>query len=203
MTKVFKRILCYSLLLFSLFQLYKISQIVKQVLAYQPLVAEVLASESLDVSEDLVLAIIMTETKGKELDLMQASESLTGQTNTIMDSRESIRQGARLLAEHLNKVKALGLDDWVAVQAYNFGSQYIDFVAEHGGENSISLVKRYSREVVAPSLGNVTGQTYPYYHPVALFYGGTRLYQNGGNSYYAKEVRCNLYLLQLARLVMR
>ena len=37
--------------------------------------------------------MIYTETKGKEGDVMQSSESASGSTNTINDNASSIRQG--------------------------------------------------------------------------------------------------------------
>ena len=85
------------------------------------------------------------------------------------------------------------MDPWTAVQAYNFGKAYIDYVADNGGVNTVELAKAYSKNVVAPSLGNTSGQTYTYYQPVAMYYGGGKLYTNGGNIYYAKEVQFNLF----------
>ena len=85
------------------------------------------------------------------------------------------------------------------VQAYNFGTSYIDYIAKHGSKNTITLAKTYSRDVVAPSLGNTTGESYFYYHPLALISGG-QLYRNGGNIYYSREVHFNLYLIELMSL---
>ena len=72
---------------------YQIHRDVKQVMTYRTLVREVLAEEDTGTNEDLILAMIYTETKGKEDDVMQASESATGQTNSITNNKESIRQG--------------------------------------------------------------------------------------------------------------
>ena len=73
----------------------------------------------------------------------------------------------------------------------------IDYVADNGGVNTVELAKAYSKNVVAPSLGNTSGQTYTYYQPVAMYYGGGKLYTNGGNIYYAKEVQFNLFLMRM------
>ena len=54
-------------------------------------------------------------------------------------------------------------------------------MADNGGVNTVELAKAYSKNVVAPSLGNTSGQTYTYYQPVAMYYGGGKLYTNGGN----------------------
>ena len=141
--------------------------------------------------------MIYTETKGKSDDVMQSSESSTGVTNTITDRRESIRQGVSVLSENLEEAAEHKVDAWTAVQAYNFGKAYIAYVADNGGSNTVELAKTYSRQVVAPSLGNTTEQTYTYYQPVAMYYGGGKLYTNGGNIYYAKEVQFNLFLMRL------
>ena len=69
---------------------------------------------------------------------------------------------------------------WTAVQAYNFGPAYIDFIAQNGKENTLALAKQYSRDTVAPLLGNTTGKTYSYIHPISIF-NGAELYVNGGN----------------------
>ncbi|MFV8213699.1 lysozyme family protein, partial [Streptococcus pluranimalium] len=101
---------------------------VKNVLSYRPIVEDILAEHDSVSTEDLVLAMIYTETKGQEADLMQSSESSTGVANTITDSRESIRQGVTVLSENLLTSQSKETDIWTAVQAYNFGSSYIDFV---------------------------------------------------------------------------
>ena len=163
------------------------------------MVKEVLAEDDIDntTNVDLVLAMIYTETKGKTDDVMQSSESSTGVTNSITDRKESIRQGVTVLSENLEEAAHHKVDPWTAVQAYNFGKAYIDYVADNGGVNTVELAKAYSKNVVAPSLGNTSGQTYTYYQPVAMYYGGGKLYTTGGNIYYAKEVQFNLFLMRM------
>jgi len=94
------------------------------------------------------------------------------------------------------EAKKKGVDSWTAVQAYNFGKDYIDYVAKHGGTNSLELARAYSRDVVAPSLGNVTGETYLYLHPISLL-NGMELYINGGNIYYSRLVETNMTIMKL------
>ena len=62
-------------------------------MTYRTLVREVLAEEDTGTNEDLILAMIYTETKGKEDDVMQASESATGQTNSITNNKEVSGKG--------------------------------------------------------------------------------------------------------------
>lgn len=170
----------------------------KTVLAYRPLVKEILDEKDTKANENLVLAMIYTETKGRNNDIMQSSESSTGLANTITDSRESVRQGVTVLSENLDEAESQQVDVWTAIQAYNFGKPYISYIAKNGQQNTIPLAKRYSKTVVAPSLGNQTGETYHYYNPVSIFYGGGQLYKDGGNIYYAKQVQFNLVLITLA-----
>ena len=197
MFKFLRRLILVLFVLFAGYKIYQVHHDVKQVMKYQTLVREVLDEQDTAANEELVLAMIYTETKGKDTDVMQSSESATGQTNAIRDNKESIRQGVQTLSDNLELASKKKVDVWTAVQAYNFGKAYIDYVADNGGVNTVELAKAYSKNVVAPSLGNTSGQTYTYYQPVAMYYGGGKLYTNGGNIYYAKEVQFNLFLMRM------
>ena len=195
MFKFIRRMLVLAVLLFAGYKAYHIRQDVKQVMTYQPMVREILSERDTPANEELVLAMIYTETKGKEGDVMQSSESASGSTNTINDNVSSIRQGIQTLTDNLYLAQNKGVDVWTAVQAYNFGPSYIDFIAQNGKENTLALAKRYSRETVAPILGNTTGKTYTYINPISIFHG-SELYENGGNYYYSRQVRFNLYIMK-------
>ena len=199
MFKILRRVLVLVLLIFIGYKLFHMYQDVKQVMTYQSLVREVLSEQDTPANEELVLAMIYTETKGKENDVMQSSESKSGSTDTISDDKSSIRQGVQTLTENLNLAQEKGVDVWTAIQAYNFGPAYIDFIAENGKENTLALAKQYSRDTVAPSLGNSTGKTYTYINPISLFQG-TELYVNGGNYYYSRQVQLNLYIMKIFNL---
>ncbi|MBM7636132.1 lysozyme family protein [Streptococcus saliviloxodontae] len=200
MFKLLRRLIAILILIAIVFRLYRVHQDVQKVLTYEQLVAKTLASNDTKANVDMVLAMIYTETKGSSLDVMQSSESSSGVANSISDTQSSIQQGVSVLSENLDLADQAKINKWTAVQAYNFGSAYIDFVANHGRENTVELAESYSRDVVAPSLGNSSGKTYFYYHPIALLYGGGKLYVNGGNIYYSREVQFNLYLIKLMRV---
>lgn len=189
------KVLCLILTLFLIYKVYETRQNVKQVMQYQPLVRQVLAESDTQANEELVLAMIYTETKGKSADLMQSSEVAYGQKDVILDNKESLRHGVQTLSDNLSLAKEKEVDVWTAVQAYNFGQAYIDYIAKNGGENSLELAKNYSKTVVAPSLGNVTGETYHYISPISILHGG-KLYVNGGNFYYSRLVHFNLQLIK-------
>lgn len=199
MFRVLKRVLGLVFLIFCLYEAVTIHKNVHRVLQYKPIVEHILAENGNKADVDLVLAIIYTETKGEEADVMQSSESSSGIKNSITDSQASIEHGVRLLSHNLTLAEKAGVDSWTVIQAYNFGTAYIDYIAKNGGQHTVELATTYSRTVVAPSLGNTTGQTYFYYHPLALLSGG-KLYCNGGNIYYAQEVHVNLYLIELMSL---
>ena len=199
MFKILRRVLVLVLLIFTGYKLFHMYQDVKQVMTYQSLVREVLSEQDTPANEELVLAMIYTETKGKENDVMQSSESKSGSTDTISDDKSSIRQGVQTLTENLNLAQEKGVDVWTAIQAYNFGPAYIDFIAQNGKKNTIALAKQYSRDTVAPTLGNTTGKTYTYINPISLFQG-TELYVNGGNYYYSRQLRLNLYIIKFFSL---
>ena len=196
MFKILRKLIFLILLILVCYKFIQVHHDVKQVMNYRTLVREVLDEQDTVANEELVLAMIYTETKGKVSDVMQSSESMTGQKNSILDNKESIRQGVQTLSTNLNVAQEKKVDVWTAVQAYNFGRSYIDYIAKHGGENTIDLAKKYSKDVVAPSLGNVTGKTYSYYHPIALLHG-SKLYINGGNFYYSRQVRMNMYIMKV------
>ena len=196
MFKILRKLIFLILLILVCYKFIQVHHDVKQVMNYRTLVREVLDEQDTVANEELVLAMIYTATKGKVSDVMQSSESMTGQKNSILNNKESIRQGVQTLSTNLNLAQKKRVDVWTAVQAYNFGRSYIDYIAKHGGENTIDLAKKYSKDVVAPSLGNVTGKTYAYYHPIALLHG-SKLYINGGNFYYSRQVRMNMYIMKV------
>ena len=201
MFKRIRRVLVLAVFLFAGYKAYRVNQDVKQVMTYQPMVREILSEKDTPANEELVLAMIYTETKGKEGDVMQSSESASGSTNTINDNASSIRQGVQTLTDNLYLAQKKDVDVWTAVQAYNFGPAYIDFIAQNGKENTLALAKQYSRETVAPLLGNTTGKTYSYIHPISIFHGA-ELYVNGGNYYYSRQVQLNLYVMKVMIKVM-
>ena len=195
MFKILRKLILLILLIFVGYKIVQVHHDVKQVMNYRSLVREVLDEQDTVANEELVLAMIYTETKGKEGDVMQSSESASGSTNTINDNASSIRQGVQTLTDNLYLAQKKGVDVWTAVQAYNFGPAYIDFIAQNGKENTLALAKQYSRETVAPLLGNTTGKTYSYIHPISIFHGA-ELYVNGGNYYYSRQVQLNLYIIK-------
>ena len=198
--KFIKRMILFLILLLCIgggWYVWQLKKHVTQTLQWEPLVKSVLQEENLVDYEDLVLAIIFTETKGNSVDIMQSSESKYGEQNKISSEKESITSGVRHLSEAIKYSLDNGCDIWTGVQAYNFGTSYVDYVVKHGKKNSLALAEDYSKTVLAPMLGNTTAATYRYYEPFALLHNGGLLYQNGGNFFYAELVKRNMTLIRI------
>lgn len=146
---------------------------------------------------DVILGIMYTESKGKGTDLMQSSESAYGSRGKINSQQESIENGIKHFAESYNQAKAAGCDLGTAIQAYNFGTKYIQFVRDRGGKNSVELAEEYSRDVLSPGYGNDQQSTYRYMQMQSVLYNGGYLYQNGGNMFYAEIVEMNKRFISL------
>ncbi|EGO8595542.1 CHAP domain-containing protein [Enterococcus faecalis] len=161
----------------------------QEVLSKKSIVEKYAREEKIPEEVPVLLAIMMVESGGKEPDPMQSSESAGLPQFTLSDSESSIRQGVKHYKKCLEEARALGNDRWTAVQSYNFGRNYNVYVAQNGKVHSTKLADQYSLKVVAPSLGNTTGQRYKYNDPIAVLYNGGWLYLNGGNFFYCDKVK--------------
>lgn len=160
-----------------------------EVLAYRPLVEKYCKESGISEYVDYVLAIMMVESGGKGSDVMQASESLGLPVNTLTPE-QSIKQGCAYFSQAVAYAKSKECDIWTAVAGYNFGiTGYVNYISEKGKVHKIELADSYSKDVVAHSLGNTTGERYSYKDPIAVAYNGGFLYLNGGNFFYADRVK--------------
>lgn len=159
----------------------------KEVLQYESIVKAEAEKNKIPDKVKVLLAIMAVETGGKGNDVMQSSESLGLPPNSLQPV-ESIKQGVKYFASLLSSAKAKGCDDDVAIGSYNFGGGYIDYVAKNGKKHSLAVAEKFSRDVVAPSLGNTTGQKYYYGNAIANNHGNY-LYLNGGNFFYVDLVK--------------
>ncbi|WP_446493963.1 phage tail spike protein [Enterococcus casseliflavus] len=139
----------------------------------------------------LAYALIMVENPGTDGtdDIMQSSESAGYPGPGYLTGEASVKQGCKHLAQQIKNGQDQNVDIWGVMQGYNFGSAYIPWLSARGGKNTTDLAQEYSRDVVAPSLGNTTGATYPYVNAVSQADGRTYLYVNGGNFHYAAMIR--------------
>lgn len=134
-----------------------------------------------------LMAIMMVESGGRGSDVMQSSESLGLPVNSLSPA-ESIKQGVKYYASLLRSARDKGCDEDSALASYNFGGGYLNYVEKNGKKHTLKIAESFSRDVVAPSLGNTSGTKYDYPNPIANG-NGNYLYLNGGNFYYVDLVK--------------
>lgn len=156
---------------------------------------KVLTDKQMDFYLPYIRGIIYTESKGLGVDVMQSSESKYGQTNNMSSKEESIEAGVSYFKQALMLAKAEHCDVWTAVQAYNFGLNYIPYVAKRGGKNTLALAEQYSKEVLSSKDEQGNSLKYRYWHLDAITYNGGYLYKNGGNFFYADKVKQNMEVI--------
>ena len=134
----------------------------------------------------ILLVMMYVESRGLMSDLMQSSESAGLPPNTLQ-YEESIAQAVRYLKRIIERAESLDLgdDQKAIIQSYNFGIAYLNWLSINGFNHNVDVAALYSRTVVAPSLGNHDGVTYPYENEVSLANGRPYLFLNGGNFHYA------------------
>ena len=176
---------------------------IKQVEQYDSEIAVATKKYQMENYKNLIKGIILTESKGKGTDLMQSSESAYGKANMINNQEESIDQGVSYLVEMITEANEQGCDLATAIQAYNFGKDYIAYVKKHGGKNSVELAEEYSKNVLSPLLGNNGKTKYRYWRVQSLLYNGGYLYHNGGNMFYSDVVDMNEKLIELYEKVWK
>ena len=172
-------------------------QKVRQVDQFESTIEKALDDQQMDFYLPYIKGIIYTESAGEGIDVMQASESKYGTRNSMTTQKESIEAGVSFFKKALMLAKAENCDVWTAVQAYNFGLNYIPYVAKHGGKNTIQLAEKYSKEVLSSKDKTGRSEKYRYWHLTALAYNGGYLYKNGGNFFYTTKVKQNMELIHL------
>ncbi|KDN91250.1 bifunctional lytic transglycosylase/C40 family peptidase (plasmid) [Bacillus velezensis] len=108
--------------------------IAPEVEQYRAAVAKECKANDIPELVDLILALIMQESGGKSLDVMQASESKGLPPNSITDPHESIKVGVANFASVYKSAKAAKKNvKETALQGYNFGSGYINWAIKKSG----------------------------------------------------------------------
>ena len=113
----------------------------EEVLAYQPTVEKFASEYGVEENVGVILALMMQESGGKGNDPMQASESLCGVIGCIQTPEQSIEQGVKYFSQVLESANG---DVKLALQSYNFGGGFIDFVLERGGTYTQDLAIDFS-----------------------------------------------------------
>lgn len=124
---------------------YGAGQVPQAVLQYKPAIEVELKKHGMEEHINVLLAITTQESGGTaSLDVMQASESLGLAPNTIQDPLYSIEVGVNYFVNVVNQANKAGVDMDTAIQAYNMGNGFINFVAENGGKYSQELAQQFS-----------------------------------------------------------
>ncbi|GAB4074894.1 hypothetical protein GCM10028778_23970 [Barrientosiimonas marina] len=117
-----------------------------QVLDYQPLIRKYANKYGVAEHINVLMAMMMQESGGRGDDPMQSSESLCGSRGCIDDPEKSVQQGVHYFAEALDKADG---DLKLAVQSYNFGQGFIDYVNAHSGTFTQEAAVDFSQEMYA------------------------------------------------------
>lgn len=129
----------------------------EQVLEYKPLVEEIALQEGISEYVPVILAIMMQESGGSGNDPMQVSEAVCGSIGCIDNPYQSIEEGVKNFKRLIEKANGNLL---VALQAYNFGSYFIDWINEKGGQYSQELATQFSREMYQKEVSRGRGGMY-------------------------------------------
>lgn len=127
-----------------------------------------------------LLAIMEVESHGEGEDVMQSSESLGLPPNSL-SADESIRQGVKYFSELIEAANAQECDIDTAVQAYNYGAGFINYIAENGREYTFELAQEFAKE---KSGGVVTD----YANDISVAENGGWRYMYG-NMFYVRLVK--------------
>ncbi|WP_040205378.1 lysozyme family protein [Neobacillus jeddahensis] len=157
-----------------------------EVKKYSPLIQAELAKYQLESHTSLLVALMQQESGGKGGDPMQASESAGLARNSITDPKQSIEVGVLHFQRILTYGNERQVDFPTIIQAYNMGSGYIDYVAQHGGKHSEELAKEFSLLQVQkqPTLYTCGGDKNNFRYPYCY-----------GDFTYSTKVNKNLQLL--------
>ena len=161
----------------------------QMILQWEHLVREACEKYGIPEYVNMILAIIQVESGGdaeRFPDIMQASESQGLSPNTIDDPELSIDRGTHYFAQLLSKARELHLDDRAALQAYNYGEDFLNWLANTNKQYSFFHAELYARE-------KSNRQTVSYTHPVALAHGFSWRYAYG-NMFYVPIVTNYLWL---------
>ncbi|CAM3036721.1 lysozyme family protein [Sporolactobacillus spathodeae] len=114
--------------------------------AYRPVFKKYARVYGLENKTDLLMAMAMQESKGNSVDVMQASESQGLPRDSIKDPTESIAAGTKYFRKSLDQSNG---DVRLALQSYNFGIGFTDYVRAHGGQYSQALADQFAKKKAA------------------------------------------------------
>ena len=148
-------------------------------MAYKPLVEQYAKASGVEAYVDVLLAMMMVETRGEGNDVMQSSESLGLPINSL-EPEASIEQGCKVFASHLEYSQRLGCDLDSVIQSYNFGPGYLEYVAGNGKVHTFDLACEFAEKMSG-------GEKVAYVNDLSSERNGGWRY-NYGNMFYVELV---------------
>lgn len=144
-------------------------------------------AEANDIEEyvNYLMAIIEVESHGNGSDVMQSSESAGLPPDSFSSAEESIKQGVSYFAECIRKAEEQGCDINTAVQSYNYGNGFVDYIASNGSLYSLELAISFAME-------KSNGITTDYANEIAVDYNGGWRYAYG-NMFYVQLINQYIY----------
>ncbi|RDW20456.1 lysozyme family protein [Oceanobacillus chungangensis] len=115
-----------------------------EVYNYRPLVDKYADEHGISDYVDVLLAIMMQESGGRGNDPMQSSESYCGKVGCIDDPELSIKQGVYYFSKVMEDANG---DLELAIQSYNFGKGFINYVLEQSGSYTQEIAIDFSQEM--------------------------------------------------------
>ncbi|MBQ9887255.1 MAG: bifunctional lysozyme/C40 family peptidase [Lachnospiraceae bacterium] len=149
----------------------------EEVLAYRPQIEQYAARYGISGYVPYLLAIMQVESGGRGKDVMQSSESL-GLPPDTLETDASIEQGVLYFASCIRQAERQGCDLKSAIQGYNYGSGFINYVARNtdDGKYTFELAVEYARIKSG-------GETIAYPDELAVQYNGGWRYKYGSMFY--------------------
>ncbi|MGG5314273.1 hypothetical protein IGL76_003040 [Enterococcus sp. DIV2381] len=165
---------------------------------WQNRVEEQTRKHRIEVYTNAILSMIWVESGGNETiqpDIMNAQLAL-GSPDRITTPEESIEKGVEYFAHLIKKAQTNNLNGLAAVQAYNFGEEYLDDLIRRNAPYSFEDARLYAQM-------KSNNQTLPFNHIVAQGLGYNWRYVFG-NMFYTAMVTRNIMadtgrLAELAR----
>ena len=154
-------------------------------ISYTQDVKDAAVNEQIEDYVNYLLAIMEVESHGIGTDVMQSSESAGLPPNSFKTPQESIAQGAKYFASCVMKASDKECDINTAIQAYNYGTGFIDYVAENGKAYTLDLAIAFAEEKSG-------GKQVAYKNQIAIDYNGGWRYAYG-NMFYAQLVNQYIY----------
>lgn len=114
------------------------------VLKYESQIEKYAEKYNVEAYKDVLMAIMMQESGGRGDDPMQASESYCGEIDCIEDRETSIKHGVHIFADTLDQADG---DVRLAVQSYNFGKGFIDYVEDKSGSYTQDKAINFSKKM--------------------------------------------------------